>query len=164
MKEFIYTAFGEGKDLEWWQMTDRAVVVFLLSIVFVRISGRRAFGMKSAFDNTIVILLGAIMSRAVVGVSPFIPTMVASLALALMHRLFAWLSLRFHSFGRLIKGEPIILYKDGKLNRTNLKRSLISENDLKEGLHNAINSDKLEDAEMILLERDGDISVVKRKE
>lgn len=163
MKEFIYIAFGEGKDLEWWQMVDRAVVVFILSIVFVRLSGRRSFGMKSAFDNTIVILLGAILSRAVTGASAFFPTLAASLALALLHRLFAWLSTKSHTFGRLIKGEAIVIYKDGKLNRVNMRRNFITEKDLKEGLHNAINSDELEDAELILLERDGDISVVKKK-
>lgn len=163
MSELLYKAFGEGKELEWWHMCSRAVVIFLLMILLLRLSGRRSFGMKSPFDNTVVFLLGAILSRAVTGASPFVPTVAASLVIVLLHRLCAWLSLKSHSFGRLIKGEPIILYEGGKMNRHNMERSLISEHDLKEGLRNAINSDKLEEAETIILERDGDISAVKKK-
>jgi uncharacterized membrane protein YcaP (DUF421 family) len=164
MKEFLYQAFGEGKDLEWWQMLDRAIVIFLLAIVLLRLSGRRSFGMKSPIDNTIMILLGATLSRALVGVSPFVPTIVACLGLVLMHRVIAWLGLQSHAFGRLVKGRPIPIYKNGKFDEDNMKRSLISEHDVREGLRTNLNTDNLDKVDSILLERGGSLSIIKKED
>jgi uncharacterized membrane protein YcaP (DUF421 family) len=162
MKQLLLNAFGEGEDLEWWQMADRAALIFILAIVLIRLSGRRSFGLKSPFDNTIAILLGAILSRAVVGASPFLPTVGAALVLVLMHRLFAWLSLHNHWFGSLIKGSARPLYQDGRFNEAEIHKSLVSMRDLEEGLRMGIHTSSLEDVEAMYLERNGEISIVKK--
>src|SRR5215831_11046179 len=72
--EWIRILFGEGKDLDCLQMSCRAVVAFFITLVLIRMAGIRTFGKKSAFDNVIIIMLGSILSRVVVGASPFIPT------------------------------------------------------------------------------------------
>lgn len=164
MKEFFYQAFGEGKDLEWYQMVDRGVVIFLIAIVLIRLSGRRSFGKGSALDNTIVILLGSTLSRALVGVSPFIPTVVACLALVLLHRVFAWITVHGHGFGRWVKGERIILYENGRFNEKNMKRGLISERDIMEGVRLKALTDDLDKIEAIWLERNGEVSAIRKKE
>jgi len=59
--------FGAGRELDALQMSARAFVLFFLMLVLVRVAGRRAFGRKSSFDTIIVITLGALLSRVVVG-------------------------------------------------------------------------------------------------
>jgi uncharacterized membrane protein YcaP (DUF421 family) len=161
--DFLRIIWGEGKELTFYQMSLRALVVFILGLILVRLSGRRSFGMKMPFDNVIVILLGAILSRAVTGASPFIPVICASAVIVLLHRLCAWIALYHHGFGKLIKGREEVLYADGKINHESMKDVLVSEKDLIEGIHINANIDSLEQVDKVYLERDGQISVVKKE-
>ena len=86
MIELIHLVFGEGTDLEIWQMSIRGAVVFVVALVLIRASGRRSFGQHSPFDACITVLLGAVLSRAVVGASPFWAT-VAAAAVSVAHPL-----------------------------------------------------------------------------
>lgn len=162
MTAFIYQAFGEGMDLNWYQMLNRAIVIFAITVLLIRISGRRSFGMRSAFDNTIVILLGSTLSRAVVGASPFFPTVVACLGFVLLHRSLAWASIRSHRIGRLIKGEPICIFKDGKFDEANMRRSLISRHDVSASLRATLHTESLDEVDEILLERTGQLSITRK--
>jgi uncharacterized membrane protein YcaP (DUF421 family) len=131
--------------------------------MLIRVAGIRTFGKKSAFDNVIMILLGSILSRAVVGASPYIPTVVGCLAFVLVHWVLAWLSLYNDTLGRFVKGERSSLYADGKLNEKNMRRARISDKDLKEGLRLQINDDGFEEVKEIFIERNGEISIIKKK-
>jgi len=159
----LYQIFGEGKDLSWAQMSARAVVIYFIALVMLRISGRRTFGKKTAFDNTIAIILGAVLSRAVVGASDFVPTVSCCLALVLIHRGLAWISIRSKTVRHLIEGASIPLFENGKLNRGNLTTSLICEDELKGDVRLNGNIATIEEADEVRMETNGEISVVKKK-
>src|SRR5688572_5325843 len=124
----------ENTDLNTLQICVRALVTFIVAIALLRIAGRRAFGMRSPFDNTIVILTGAILAKGVVGTVPYFSTVMACLVLAIAHRLFGYFSISSGRFGALVKGEKILLYHEGKIDESNMKRSLVTENDLMESV------------------------------
>ncbi len=161
--KLLYQLFGEGKDLSALQMCDRAIVIYFLALLFLRISGRRTFGKKTAFDNTIAIILGAVLSRAVVGASEFIPTVACSLAMVLLHRGLAWLSIRSETVRHILEGKSILLYKNGHLEKRNFTKSLICEKELKGDLRMKANINSLEEADEVYMETSGEVSVVKKK-
>jgi uncharacterized membrane protein YcaP (DUF421 family) len=162
MNELIDKIFGEGRDLNALQMSSRAFVMFFITLLLIRITGMRAFGTKSAFDNIIVIMLGAILSRAVVGVSPFFPTIAGGLVLALVHKGLAFISIYSSFISHFVKTNDLLLYKNGKLNEKNMKRCNLSMGDLMSGVGSNENIASLEEAEEVYMERTGQISVVKK--
>lgn len=160
--DFIVKIFGEGENLSTLQMSVRAAAIFIITLILLRIAGRRSFGMKSPFDNIIVILLGAILSRTVVGASEFVPTISAALVIAVLHRICAWFGSFNLSFGRVIKGKKIALYQNGQIMRENLKRALVSEADLYAGLRNNLQEESFEHVESAYMESNGQISFVRK--
>ena len=158
----IDTFFGHGKDLDSLQMVCRSAVAFFLTLVMIRIAGIRTFGKKTPFDNVIIIMLGSIFSRVVVGASPFIPTTLACFAFVLIHRLLALAAYYNDTIGRWIKGEASSLYANGQPNRRNMRTANVSDKDLMESVRQQTNEDKLDNVREIIQERNGEVSVVRK--
>jgi uncharacterized membrane protein YcaP (DUF421 family) len=161
--EIITTIFGDGKDLNALQMSSRGVLMFIIALLLIRISGRRSFGIRTPLDNIITISLGAIMSRAVVGVSPFIPVMACCLIIVLLHRLFGWMIVHHKGFGRFIEGDKILLYEDGKFNRSHMEKGLVCQEDILQGVRKSALTEDMSSIEKVFIERNGEISAVRKK-
>jgi len=122
----------------------------------------RVFGIQSAFDTCIIIMLGAVLSRAVVGASPFIPTVIASTALVIIHKIIANISVSNQFISHLVKGKPLSLYKDGILNEKNLKKCSLSYGDVMEEIRLISNQNNMDNVDEIFMERTGKISVIEK--
>lgn len=160
--ETVYDLFGHGTDLTSLQMSVRAFIIFFVALILIRFTGMRVFGIKSAFDTTIIIMLGAVLSRAVVGASPFIPTIIASAVLVVIHKIIAMISVSNRGISHLVKGKPLSLYKNGILNDKNLKRCSLSFGDMMEEVRLSFNQNNLDNIEEIFMERTGKISVIEK--
>jgi uncharacterized membrane protein YcaP (DUF421 family) len=152
-----------AKDLEWYQMFIRAFIVFIVAIAFIRIAGMRSFGTKSAFDVVLSITLGAILSRCITGHYPFFASLATAMFIALLHRLFAWFSFKSKLINKLLEGDPVQLFNDGKKIEKNLALHSIQEKELKQAVREE-NMDNFEKVKTIWFEPDGKISVVKKEE
>lgn len=158
----LITLFGQGRDLNPVQMSVRALIIFFIALLLIRISGRRSLGQRSPFDYSIAILLGAILSRIVVGASPVIATTAACLVLVILHRLLAWLGTRYARLERFIEGSERELYRDGRMNPLQLRKALITRQDLLEAVRKQTGRETLEEVQALILERNGEISVIRR--
>src|SRR3569833_66386 len=105
----------DSKEINAAQMGLRAVLVYVVIVLMVRLAKKRFMGRASAFDVILGIMLGSIVSRAVTGNAPFLPALVAAAALLMMHAVFSGIALRWHGFGTLIKGHPRLLVRDGQI-------------------------------------------------
>src|SRR3954470_15668042 len=134
MGDVVHTLFGEGSDLDPLQMTLRAIAVFALALGMIRLSGRRSFGQRRPFDACTTVLLGAVLSRAVVGASPFWATVCAGVAIVALHRLVAMASLRWRAFETLVSGDKRELVRNGRPDTKQMAKGLITARDLDEAV------------------------------
>jgi uncharacterized membrane protein YcaP (DUF421 family) len=158
----IYQIFGAGKDLNVLQMTCRAIVVFIAALVLIRISGRRSFGLHTPLDNIITIILGAVLSRAIVGASGFLPVMASCTALVVVHRLLAFGMVHHQGFSKLMAGEKVILFKDGIFNEPNMNRMQVSREDILQEVRKSALTENLDSIEKIYIERNGEVNSIKK--
>ena len=155
--------FGSTRNPDALQMTCRAIVVFLIALVLLRISGRRSFGLHNPLDNIITIILGAVLSRAIVGASDFLPVIASCAALVIIHRLFALGMVRHQGFAKLIAGEKILLFSKGNFVEDNMKRAQVSQEDILEELRKKALTENLDQIDKIYIERNGEVNSVKKR-
>ena len=163
MENIINNIWGDGEYLNALQMSIRAFVMFIIALIFIRLGGLRLFSKKSAFDNVIVIMLGAVLARGIVGASPFFSTVAASAIMILIHRLLAFIAVKSDRLCIILKGDHILLFKDGKILWENMKKATISKNDLMESLRLETQQTSLDEIEMAYLETNGRISFITKK-
>ena len=158
----LLAIFGEGKDLSSLQMGMRAGAVFFATLVAIRISGRRSFGQRSPFDYVVAVLLGAMLSRVIVGASPAVPTLVASFVIVLIHRALAWACVRSQRLESLVVGKERELFRDGQFNERQMLAALITRADLLETVRTELGMQSLEKVSIATLERNGEISLIRK--
>ncbi|MFP3646188.1 DUF421 domain-containing protein [Paraburkholderia sp. SIMBA_054] len=161
--DVVISIFGEGKDLDALQMAARTVAVCFAALIFIRISGRRSFGQRSPFDYVVAILLGATLSRVIVGASPAIPTLVASLVMVLIHRALGWACVHSARLETLAVGVERELFKDGQFNSKQMSAALITRTDVFETARQELNTLDLEEVQLAILERNGQVSLIRKK-
>jgi uncharacterized membrane protein YcaP (DUF421 family) len=154
----------QPKDLPFWQMAIRSVLVYAAGIAIVRIGPQRFLGRNSSFDALLGFIIGSVLSRAVNGSAPFWETLGVCTVMVALHWLVAWLSFRFGGFGWLVKGDPIPLILHGHADEAAMRRSTISRHDIVEALHLRALINDTGRIESAFLERNGQVSVVLKEQ
>ena len=152
----------DAEKLTVWHMTLRAIVVYVVGIVLVRLGEKRFLGKNTAFDVLLAIILGSVVSRAVTGSSEFVPTLAAGFVLVGMHWLLAAVAFRSDRFGTLIKGRERTLIRDGEIQWDEMRGAHISKDDLLGALRTSAKVSDPGNVAAARLERSGDISVIPR--
>lgn len=153
----------EPKNLSLTNMVLRGAVVFAASLLMVRTGDKRFFARKSAFDVILGFILASVLSRAVNGSAPFFQTLGTGFALVWMHRLMGMAARHWHGFGFLIKGEAEKVIEKGRVIEQALQKNDMSERDLLEDLRLNGSTTDLAAVEEAWMERNGDLSVIKKK-
>src|ERR1041385_236489 len=164
LSQFAEALLGLGtqpKDLTFLQVSIRGFIIFVTTLVMVRLSSKRSLAEKTAFDAVLVVIIGSMVARAINGSGPFFPTLGGGLILVIIHRLFGLTAYFSHAFGILVKGKPEVLVQNGALNRKNMVWNHISEHDLQEDMRLQAKTEDLSRIKVARVERSGDISFIK---
>lgn len=151
---------SESKALTFGQIAVRGIIVFVISLIMVRLGDKRFLSKKSAFDAILGIILASMLARAVNGSAAFWPTLGGGFVLVGFHRLIAFATRRWHAFGKLVKGTSDIIVRDGQIIEKGMKRNDLSIHDLEEDMRLKGQLDSVDKIKVAYAERDGHISIV----
>lgn len=139
----------------------RGTVVYLFLFFMLRVS-RRETGGTGITDLLVVVLVADAAQNAMAGEYTSITDgLILVATIAFWDFLLDWLGYRFAVIERLLRPAPLLLIKNGRLLKQNMKRELIREEELMGQLREKGVS-ALEDVRKCYMEGDGRISVIRR--
>lgn len=153
-----------NEKLSSFEMAIRAFFMFFIALLLIRFGGMRIFGKKSAFDSIIVIIMGAVLARGIVGASSYAATVIAATVMILINRILAVLSVKYKFFNNLMKGKALLLYEHGEIIWENMRQAALSKSDLMESLRLETNQDALGKIDRAYMETNGRISFVLKEQ
>lgn len=158
-------ALGTDVDtLTVWQMALRAVLVYGAALVMVRVGEKRFLGKNTAFDVILGIILGSVVSRAINSTDAILATLVAGFVLVGLHWLAAVIAFHSEHLGSLFKGHSRVLVTDGEIMWDAMRKSHVSERDLRAALRSNARLDDPSEVAVARLERSGEISVLTKEQ
>jgi uncharacterized membrane protein YcaP (DUF421 family) len=136
-----------------------AVYIFLvLAIMFF---GKREIGQLSITDLVFILLISNALQNAMVNGdwNSLWVGIVAALTLFVLNFMLKKLVYKSPKLNKLIEGEPVLLIYHGKMNKDNIRKEQITENEL-EGAIRENGFESIAEVSIAKLETDGNISVV----
>ena len=162
--KFMNNWWGINENISPLEIAARSAVMFVIALLLMRMAGMRPFAKGVPFDNIITFLIGGILSRGVVGATPFFSTVASMIVIIVIHKALAKLSIYSKWFGKQVKGERVLLYRDGMFMEKNMQEANITQHDILEDLRLEVQLDSLDKIQEAYMERSGKISFVKKEE
>lgn len=138
------------------------VISYVLLIIFLRVSGKRSLSKMNMFDFVVTIALGSLLATILLdNNTPLLNGITALGLLLLLQFVVSWLTVRWEAARNLIKGSPEALYANGTFREDAMRRTRVHRTEMLQSVRER-GVASLEQVEAIVLETNGDISVVKK--
>ncbi len=134
--------------------------VYLFIILALRILGKTELAQLSITDLIFVLLISNAVQNAMVGADTSLGGgILAASVLFVINFIFKKLKYKFPKLRKVLEGEPVILIHNGKIIESNCQKNNISKEELLQAIREH-GSHTIEEVDSLILESDGNISVV----
>lgn len=140
----------------------RAILLYIIVLVVMRLMGKREIGQLQPFELAIAIMIADLASIPMTEIGiPISKGIIPILGLLVMHLLISLINLKSIKLRELICGKPSILIYRGKIDEKVLLKERFTINELQERLrgNNIVN---IGDVEYAILETNGEVTVIQK--
>lgn len=142
----------------------RSVISFVVLLILARIMGKQQLSQLTFFDYVVGITIGSISAAMSVDQNIKMLNGIAGLIIwGGFPVLLSYLSMKSIKFRKVMDGTPTIVVENGKLQEQNLKKEMMTFQELIELLREK-NVFKLSDVELAVMEINGQLSVMKKSD
>jgi len=146
--------------MEYVDIGFRSLIVYLFMMIGLRIFGKNQLSQLNAGDVILLLLISNAVQNAMVGPNTSLEGGIFA-ATVLFIANYSIKRIMFHheKVKVFIESEPIVLIRDGILMETEMKKAEISPDEIEESIREH-GIEKIEDVKLLILEVDGNISVI----
>jgi uncharacterized membrane protein YcaP (DUF421 family) len=138
----------------------RAVAVYALILIVIRLLGKRTVGNFTAFDLLIALMLGELVDEMIYGDVRFLQGTVAIVTLAALAAADSWASYSSYAMQKVLEGKPTVIVRDGAFDRAGMRAERMNELDVMAMLRLSGIQD-VREVHLAIVETDGEVSVLK---
>jgi uncharacterized membrane protein YcaP (DUF421 family) len=135
----------------------KPIIIFVLSIIFLRIAGKKAVSEMNSFDLLFVLVLGTVVAEPLV-TKQLGRAMLYAGSIVIVYLLYSWASLN-NKLRWLLVASPTVLIRGGDIDEKGLRKVRMTTGELISELRTK-GYTKVSDVEMALLEDMGKFSVI----
>jgi uncharacterized membrane protein YcaP (DUF421 family) len=143
----------------------RGVAVYGLLLVLFRITGKRSLGQITTFDFILLLIISEAIQNGMVGNSYSVTNaLVLIVTLVVIDLGLTFVKTRLPVLERWLEGTPLVIVEDGRALQDRLDRSGVDLSDVLRAARSTQGLERLEQIKYAVLERNGEISIIPRKE
>ena len=136
-----------------------ALGIYLATIIFTRLAGKRSFSKMSSFDFAMTVAVGSMIATTVLSKSVSLWDGILGIGLVYLLQMLVAILRRFKIIKKTVDNEPLLLMDGQNILYENLKKARVTEEDLRSKLREA-NVIRLKEVRAVIFEATGDISVL----
>lgn len=162
--EIVNTLFGlelSNRELGLGHLVMRGLLIYFGGTLLVRIHSQFV-GITTPFNFMLNFILGSVLANAIIGEIPYFTTLGMALCIAFVNWFIAWLCFYSPFIEKLFKGQSDLLVKDGKIIWDNMRKNLITRDELLEEVHRWLNTTDISQVKKAIFEN-GEITIIKKK-
>lgn len=140
----------------------RAIILYTVVLVVMRLMGKREIGQLQPFELAISIMIADLASTPMTDVGiPISNGIIPILGLLIMHLIISYVNMKSMKGREIICGKPRILIYRGKIDEEALKKERFTISELQEKLRDKDISN-IGDVEYAILETSGQVNVIEK--
>ncbi len=156
--------------MHWWipeisvfEKILRSGIVYLFLLVAFRLLGKRQVGQLTPFDLIVLLIISNVLQNAMIGPDSSVTGgLIGATTVLALNWVVARVTMASRKVERLVEGVPTILVHHGRVVEENLRRELISREELlsalrKQGIFS------ISDVKVAVLEESGAVSVLREE-
>jgi uncharacterized membrane protein YcaP (DUF421 family) len=137
----------------------RGVIIYLFGITLARFN-KTLFAIRAPFNFMLYIMLGSIFATATLNVNYFLPMLCTVSLLMLLNGLITMIVFYFPVVEPVIKGAPVIIVKNGKIQWDAMNKEFITESELLAELNSQLHIRDLSKIDTAILTSEGTICFI----
>ena len=139
----------------------KAVIVYFVLWVVIRASGRRTLGQLTVFDFILFLIIGGAVQRSLMAQDySLIHAFLVVATFVIVDVAVSFVERDVPSLGKILRGVPTIVVKNGRVLRGRLRRARLTEDDVLEAARRRLGLERMDQIRFAIFEASGEISII----